>query len=240
MRPPWFVTIAAAETALVLFVLLVTAWQFGEWASNAGQPGVGDTMAARMPTFDSSYLVVAILVAAGIYGLIQLFGKSSLALWIVVVLTIVPQIPGIWSHNKLGWERFMGVETTMGEGHSLLLAGALFVASLLGLIVLHRLIALRKLGRLLTSRRVDAAERDSTLVSEGMSLTVIVGLALLLSLLLVGAGTGLAESAWFVDKLPWAVVTIGGGASVLLIGFIALFLRGLSEEARASGPGSGD
>ena len=234
MKSHWRITIAAVEAALVIFVLFAAAWQFAGWALAPFQPGASesDSMAGRMPAFDASYLMLAVLLAAALYGVFQFLGRSSLALWTLVVVVIVAQIPGIWSHNKLSWEKFMGVETAMGDGHPLLLGGALFVGSLLGLVVLHRLIALRKLGGLLTTRRVDGVERDSILTNEGMSLTVIVAVAMVLALLLVGAGTGIAAPAWIASNVPWAVVTIGGGASVLLIGFIALFLRGLSEEAR--------
>ena len=233
MRPHWLLTIATLEAVVVLCVLLIAAWQFSGWTSYGAvvDDSTADSMAARLPSFGSSYLVFAVLLAGGAYGLFQLFGRSSLALWAVALLTILPQTPGIWAHNKLEWEKFMGVDTALGGGHPLFLAGALFVTSLLGLVVLHRLIALRKLGGLLTSRRVDAGERDSALASEGMAVAVIVALALVLALVLVGAGTVLGRSAWVASNVPWTVVTIGGSASLLLIGFVALFLRGLSEEA---------
>ncbi len=232
MRLHWRITIPVIEAALVIVILFAAAWQFAGWAYTPHQPGASesDSMAARMPPFDESYLMLAILLTTGIYGAVQFIGKSSLALWTLVVVVILVQIPGIWSRNKLSWEKFMGFEKAMGDGHSLMLGGTLFVGSLLGLVVLHRLIALRKLGGLLTARRVDAPERDSILANEGLSLTMIIALALVLALLLVGAGTGIAGPAWIASNVPWAVVTIGGGASVLLIGFIALFLRSLSEE----------
>ena len=235
-------TIAVVEAALVILVLFAAAWQFAGWGLVPGQPGASeaDSMAARLPAFDGSHLTLGVLLAAGLYGVLQFLGRSSLALWTLVVVVIVAQLPGIWSHNKLSWEKFMGVETTMGDGHPLLLGGALFVGSLLGLVVLHRLIALRKLGGLLTERHVDGAERDGILANEGVSLTVIIALALVLAVLLVGAGTGIAGPDWIASNVPWAVVTIGGGASVLLIGFIALFIRSLSEEARPTDSGSDD
>ena len=79
----------------------------------------------------------------------------------------------------------------MGDGNPLPVAGGLFLVSLLGLVVLHRVIAMRKLGRLLDRRCVDGAERDGILRSEGLLLAGIVGVSLLLSVLLVVAGSGL-------------------------------------------------
>ena len=241
MRLHWRLTIGVVEAAMVIFVLFAAAWQFGEWAFGPGLAGGGEpeSLAERMPAFDGSYLMLAILLVAALYGLFQVFGRSGLALWTVAILVILAQMPGIWSHNKLSWGKFMGIETAMGEGHSLMLGGTLFVASLLGLVILHRLIALRKLGGVLTQRRVDASERDTILANEGLALTVIVAVALVLALLLVGAGSGIAGPAWIASNVPWAVVTIGGGASVLLIAFIALFIRSLTEEASAPESGSG-
>ncbi len=241
MRLHWFATVAAAEIALVLCVLGLAAWQFAGWVSSAAEldPGGSNTLAALLPPFGNFHLMVAVLLATGLYGLIQFFGKSSLALWALTILVILPQIPGVWSHNKLSWEKFMGVEASMGEGHPFLLAGAIFVGTLLGLVVLHRVIALRKLGGLLSSRNVDTAERDGTLANEGLALAVIVSLALVLALVLVGAGTVMGGSTLLTSRVPWAVVTVGGGASLLLLGFIALFLRGLSAETTQREPGSG-
>lgn len=239
MRSGWFGIITAGESALVLLLLLIASWQFWEWASPAGQlDAPADSLAGRMPSFGTSQMMIAVLVAAGVYGLIQFFGRGLLALWVAAFLTILPQLPGIWGHNKLGWEKFMGVETAVGEGHTLFVAGGLFVASLLGLFVLHRLIALRKLGGLLTARHVNDTERDGTLAGEGATLTAIVAVALLLALFLMVAGTGIGRTEWVTAKVPWTVVTIGGGACALLIGFIVLFLRGLSAENVAeSNPG---
>ena len=223
----------------MLLLLLVAAWQFWGWASPAGQLDAAnpESMAARMPPFGGSQVILALLIAAGAYAALQFMGRSSLALWMAAVLTLAPQAPGVWAHNNLAWERFTGATTTIGDGHPEFLAGGLFVASLLGLFVLHRVIAMRTLGVLLADRRVDHPERIATLKNEGSSLTGILGLALLLALVLVGAGTVLGRSEWLTNMVPWTVVTVGGGASLLLIGFIALFLRGLmTQEGTESGP----
>ena len=237
MRSNWFGMLAAVEAGLVLLLLLIAAWQFWTWASPTevlADP-VTETMAAKMPSFGLSSLMAGVLFGAAAYGLLQAFGKSSLALWAVAALVLLPQGPGIWAHNKLGWEKFMGIETPVGDGNPLLVAGGLFLVSLLGLVVLHRVIAMRKLGRLLERRRVDGVERDSILRSEGLVLGGIVGISLLLSVLLVVVGSGLSRAEWLTSAVPWTVVTIGGGASLLLIGFTALYLQSLSaQEERES------
>ena len=238
MRSNWFGMLAAVEAALVLLLLLIAAWQFWTWASpTEGLAGPGaETMAAKMPGFGLSALMAGVLFGAAGYGLLQVFGKSSLALWAVAVLVLLPQGPGIWAHNKLGWEKFMGMETPVGDGNPLLVAGGLFLISLLGLVVLHRVIAMRRLGRLLERRRVDGVERDGILRSEGLVLGGILGVSVLLSVLLVVGGSGLSRAEWLTSAVPWTMVTIGGGASLLLIGFTALYLQGLrAQEEQESG-----
>ena len=237
MRSNWFGILAASEAGLVLLLLLIAAWQYWGWAANpaALDGSAPESMASRVPPFGSSYVLVAVLAGAGFYGLLQFLGKSSLALWTIAMLSILPQGPGIWSHNKLGWEKFMGIHTPVGDGNALLVAGGLFLISLLGLVVLHRVIAMRRLGRLLVQRGVDGEERDGILRSEGLVLGGIVGLSSGLAILLVVVGAGLGQGEWLASQVPWTVVTIGGAASLLLIGFIALYLQGLtSEEERES------
>ncbi len=232
--------LVAAESALVLLLLLFAAWQFWGWAAAPVALGVSgaDSMASKMPSLGLSYLLTAVLVVAGVYGLFQFFGRSSLALWTTAVLVLLPQAPGIWAHNKLGWGKFMGLNTPVGDGHSLLVAGGLFLVGVLGLVVLHRVIAMRRLGRLLVRRRIESEERDGVLLNESLVLGGIVALALALSVLLVVAGAGLSRAEWLTSRVPWTVVTIGGGASLLLIGFIAFYLRGLSAlEERESSSG---
>ena len=239
MSSNWFAMLAAVEAALMLLLLLIAAWQFWVWTSPPEVltgPGA-ETMAAGMPAFGLSSLLAGVLFGAAAYGLLQVLGKSSLALWLVAVLALLPQGPGIWAHNKLGWEKFMGMETPVGDGNPLLVAGGLFLISLLGLVVLHRAIAMRRLGRLLERRRVDMAERDGIMRSESLVLGGILGVSLLLSVLLVAAGSGLSRAEWLTSAVPWTVVTIGGGASLLLIGFTALYLQSLrGQEERESGP----
>ena len=232
MKSNWFGMLTTAEAALVLLLLLIAAWQFWMWASPSEilpDPGT-ETMATKMPSLGLSSLMAGVLFVAAAYGLLQVFGKSSLALWAVAVLVLLPQGPGIWAHNKLSWGKFMGMETPVGDGNPLLVAGGLFLVSLLGLFVLHRVIAMRELGRLLDRRRVDGVERDGILRSESFVLGGIAGISILLSVLLVVAGSGLSRAEWLTSAVPWTVVTIGGGASLLLIGFTALYLQGLSAQ----------
>ncbi len=240
MRSNWFAMISAAEAALVLLLMLLAAWQFWEWVAAPGQPGepVSGTVAGKMPSIGSSHLIVGLLVSMAVYGLLQVLRRSELALWLLALLVILPQLPAVWSHNRLVWEKFMGVDTPMGMGHSPFMAGLLFLLTLVGLLVLHRVIALRKLGRLLVARRVGDAERETILTNEAATMGGVVSVALAASVLLVLGGTVLGRAEWLTNAVPWTVVTIGGGASLLLLGFIAVFLRGVrTQEEQPTAPG---
>ena len=232
--------LAGAEAGTVLLLLLMAAWQFWGWAAPPSEleAAAHESLGSRMPSFGSSEVMIALLMAAAAYTGLQLVGRSRVALWFMAALTLLPQAPGVWAHNNLAWERFTGASISVGEGHSIAVAGALFLASLVGLFFLHRVIALRRLDQLLATRRVDDLERTATLTNEGLSLSGIAGLAVLLSIVLVSAGTLLGQWESLTSIVPWTVVTIGGGATLLLIAFIALFLRGVTgQEERESSAG---
>ena len=232
MRSNWFAVIAATEIVLVLLLLLLAAWQFWAWAAPADpfDGPVAETVAARLPVIGSSHLIIGLLTVAAVYGLLQLLGRSGFALWLLAILVLISQLPAVWSHNRLIWEKFMGVETPMEMGHPLFMTGVMFLLSLVGLVVLHRVVALRKLGRLLVARRVDADERDMILTNETATMGGVVAVSLGVAVLLVLGGAVLGRADWFTNAVPWTVVTIGGGASLLLLGFIAVFLRGLGVQ----------
>ena len=120
----------------------------------------------------------------------------------------------------------------LGEGNSLFAAACFFVASVVGLVALHRAIAVRKLGSVLTGQRVDEAEQGAVIFNEGVTVAATVGisLAVALVLVLVLVGNVLGGAEWLTTRVPWAVATIPRGASLLLLGFVALFIRGLGRE----------
>ena len=228
----------AIEATLLVCLLLLASWLFSEWASPAGtSESSGMTgLTQKVPSFGTSDLMLGVFVCTGLYGLLQFFSRSNLAFWSVAFLALLPQAPGIWFHNNLQWQRFIGVEVSISDGQPLALTAALFLVCLAGLIALHRVIALRKLGRLLALRRVDRAERDRVLMSEGLTQAGVAAAGLMLALLLVTAGMALGRSEWMSAKVPWTVITIGGGASLLLVGFTVLFLRSIGETGEAELP----
>ena len=221
--------LVAAEAVLVVLLLLLTAWQFVGWASpvveaNAGSP---DTLADRMPSFGMGWLIIGLATVGALYSVLQYLGRTQAGLLLLAAVTLLPQGPGVLAHNTLKWGGLVDLGLPLGEGHPLLLTAVLFVASLVGLVVLHRVVAMRKLGELLKGMGSNDGERKGVLISESKTLAGIVGICLAVALLLVLMGSVLGRANWLSETIPWAVLTIGGGASLLLVGFTVLFLRGL-------------
>ncbi len=228
----------AVESLLLAGLLLLAAWLLLASVSSAGQPESlwPEAWAERMPAYGSSEVMLSVFICVGLYGLLQFLGRSRLAFWLAALLALLPHAPGLWGHNQLEWQRFFGIDASFGAGHSLILTAGLFLMCLAGLIVLHRIIALRKLGLLLSTRRVEGAELDALLINEGLALAGMIASGLAVALLMVIAGVALGRSESLPGRVPWAIITIGGGASLLLIGFMALFLRGLDANAGAEPP----
>ena len=232
MRERWWEVLVATEATIVALVLLLSAWQFYGWASppieaNAAPP---DTLATRIPSFGMFSLLLGVAAVAGLYGVLQFLRRTQTGFLMLAVTTLLPQGPGVWNHNSLEWGRFLVAGPSLGEGYPVLLSAGLFVASLVGLVVLHRVVAARKFGGLLVDMRADGSERDRVLIGEGKALVGIIGVSLAVALLLVLGGSALGRSNWLSEALPWAVLTIGGGASLLLTGFTVLFLRALNRD----------
>ena len=232
MRDRWWEVLVATEAVLVLFLLLLAAWQFVGWASptDDADAAVSGTLAARVPSFGISSVMAGVVALAGLYGALQYLGRTQSGFLLLAVATLLPQGPGIWAHNSLRWGRLVGMEPSLGEGHSLVLSAGLFVASLVGLVVLHRVVATRQLGGLLTAMGANSGERDRVLFNECRTLAGVVGASLGMALLLVIGANALGRAGWLSESLPWAVLAIGGGASVLLTAFTVIFLRGLNRE----------
>lgn len=225
MRGSWVAVLAGAESLLVAGLLLLAAWRLWDSApSGSLWPGAA---AERLPPFASSELALAVVLSLGFYWLLQLLGRSWAAFRVAALLALLPHAPGIWAHNQLDWERFFGADTApLVAGQSLFFTGSTFLLCLVGLVVLYRVVTLRQLGRRLSARRVEEADHTRIVVGEALALAGMIAVSLLLAFAVAVAGTALAGSSSFLGGLPWAVLAIGGGATVLLAGFLLLWFRG--------------
>ena len=231
MRGSWFAVLATAESLLVAGLLLLAASRLWDSASSGSLwPGA---LAEKLPPFASSELALAVALSVGSYWLLQLLGRSRAAFRMAALLSLLPHAPGIWAHNQIEWQRFVGPDASLGAGESLFLTGSAFLLCLVGLVVLYRAVALRQLGRRLTARRAEEADRNRVILGEALALAGMIAVSLLLAFLAALAGTALSGPGSSLGSLPWAVLAIGGGATVLLAGFLLLWFRG---RGLAGGP----
>ena len=229
------------ELALVAVLLLLSGRVFSGWVSTAesGGPFWPDGLAERVPDFGPSEIMLGILLFTGLYGLLQFRKKTIPAFLMVAWLALLPHAAGVWDQNRLDWQRFMGAQTGGDASQSVIFAAGLFLISLVGLFVLYRIISLRSLERLLTSKGVENQETTGVLIKEALAQIALMGAGLLVAVVMILVGTAIGGQEGLAEKMPWAVITIGGGATALLIGFLILFLQGLNRSNRGDSRGAG-
>ena len=232
MKDSWFGILLLLETLLLAAELALALWllslaiEAGGWPLSLWTGG----LAERLAGYGWTELMLGVVLFGAIYWGLQLLRLRRWAFWWVASAALLAQAPGIWSHNLLDWQRFIGFGVTFNVEHSPYLVATLFLACLAGLVCLRRLENLRQLGALLASINVNREERNRTMLNEVAALAGVVGLGLGVAATLVAAGSfiGPTETMW--DRIPLTIITLGGGACLLLVGFIGLFLRGLGRE----------
>ena len=103
---------------------------------------------------------------------------------------------------------------------------ALFLASLAGLVMLHRIISLRNLERRMTFQGISTTDKSQVLKYEGLLLVGLLAAGLSLALLTVLVATLLGRYDAFLAGSTWAAGGIGAGASALLALTLLLWRRG--------------
>ena len=219
------------ELALVAALLLLSVFLYSNWAGSA-EPGSRlwtDGLAASSPELGAGELMLGVLAFTGVYALLGAMSHPRMGFSIIALLSLAPHIPAIWGHNQLTWQRFVGSEIGDPSQHLMVTAG-LFLVSLVGLFFVHRVMVLRRMERVLTGRRIDPDEIFGVILEESVAQFVLVGVGLVASVVLLLLGSALGGQQWLAEKTPWAIVTIGAVATLLLMGFVAFFLRGLAAS----------
>ena len=240
MRDSWAVILAIAETLLLAAGLALALWLLAQGLEAGGNPWPGwlTGIGQRVAEYGLTQLFLAVFVCGGVYWALQVFRRSQLAFWWVAAVSLIAHVPGIWTQNILDWQRFIGFDVTFYLEKSPYLAGTQLLASLALLVALRRISDLRQLGSLMSSINVNEDERRRVLLNEGAALAGIVAVGLAASALMLAAGAMQGPAEGLPDRVPMTIITIGGGACLLLIGATALFLRGLRrDEGGASGGG---
>lgn len=241
MRDSWSIILAVAETLLLAALLVLALWLLAQGLEAGGRPwpswltGLGE----RTADYGLTHLLLGVFFCGGAYWALQIFRRNRLAFWWVAVLSLIAHVPGIWSQNILEWQRFIGFDITFNLEKSPYLAGTQLLVCLALLVALRRVSDLRQLGSLMSAINVNEDERQRVLVNEGAALAGMVFIGLAASALMLGAGAALGPMEGVPDRIPMTIITVGGGACLLLIGATALFLRGLRREDGANSSGGG-
>ncbi len=232
MRDIWLAMLVVLETILLFAIVALFLWVASVAIVAGGEPLSSWTggLAESLAGFGLIELALAVAALAVLYWVLQIVGRDRLAFWLITSLALFSQFPGIWTHNLLEWQRFFGLSLTFNVDQSLHIVSAQFLASLAGLVCLRRVSNLRRLGSLISSLNIDVSERNQVILNEGVVLAGTIVAGLVVAAAAVAANAVLGRTETLMDRIPLAVITLGGGATLLLICFIALFRRSLDTR----------
>ena len=185
--------------------------------------------------FISLQTVILVGAALGGYILARRAGRSRRAFWLAALMIIGAHMTAVWAHNQLDWHQMFGRAAVFAESEPLVLTSSLFLVTLAGLVLLHRIMQLRELADALSARGVRDAERDSIISNELLSIVVILATALFASTWIVIVGAVVASADGLAQRMPSAVSVVGMGAVIVFAGFLALLYRTLSGSETSPG-----
>lgn len=224
--------IAAIESLVLACLLLLAAFVLWDAAEALGVPDTSLLYKATRllpgPVYVDAVLAASLCVAA--YWGLQTLGRMDVAFWLMALLVIAPHGVPLWDYNQLEWYELVGVDGELVGARSPLRDAALFLACLAGLAALHRIGELRVLDRRMTAQGVAAADRLHVALCEGLMLGGLIAAGLLLAFFMVLAAGLLGRYDDIIGGSPWAVVAVGGGATVLLALTLLLWYRGARDR----------
>ena len=227
------------ELFLLVVLLALSVWLLATFKGTEDLRGAGWLRALLRIVPEVGLLGFAFgsIAIVAVYGFLQFLKRQRLAFWFVATLILIPHIPYIWANNLIPWQRFLGYQYYSTDAGLLLQTIVFFLISIVGLACLHQLVAYRNLMSRLTSLRVEDRDRTRVLTNEVMSLAVLLAIASAGTLAAALLGVLLAvPNPWLgslPERVPWAVLTTGGGAALLLSAFAAMFLRGLHRYSES-------
>ena len=219
---------AATESLLLAGLLLLSAFSLldsvaADWLSDPSRP---DPITRLLPERFFMELLPAVSLCIALYWGIHLLGLSRTAFWLMALLVLLPQSMAILGHNQIEWQQFFAFNLGAGDDRSFLRDTGLFLASLVGLVALYRAIGIRQLDHRMLLQGIESVDRDRAALFEGLMLLGLVAAALLLTFLMIALSALLGRFDGLLERSSWSVVTIGGGATILLAISIALWFRG--------------
>ena len=171
-------------------------------------------------------LLPAVGMCVVLYWALHGLGRGQVAFWLMASLALVPQVMLVWEHNRIDWIQLLELDLVVEDDGSVLRDTGMFLLSLVGLAALYRAIGLRQLDRRMLLQGIERADRDAAANLEGVMLAGLVAAALLATLLVLAFSSLLGRLDGPLHESSWSVVTIGGGATILLALSLALWYRG--------------
>ena len=219
---------AAAETVLLAGLLALAGYVAWDTGPALGLPDSHwlRWLTGFFPGFISvqAFSLVTLLVVT--YWALQALGHRQLSFWLMAGFAVLPHAVPIWGHNQLEWYELFGAQADLIGERMLARDAALFLASLAGLVMLHRIISLRNLERRMTFQGISTTDKGRVLQYEGLLLVGLLAAGLSLALLTVLVATLLGRYDAFLTGSTWAAGGIGAGASALLALTLLLWRRG--------------
>ncbi|MCY4583395.1 MAG: hypothetical protein OXE50_11455 [Chloroflexi bacterium] len=181
-------------------------------------------------------------VSAGLagYRALQAIGRDRFAFWLMALATTVPHALPAWSHNRIEWHVLLEFQRGLVDERSVYGDMTLFVVCLVGLVALHRILGMKGLERQMQQRGVDPQEKRRVMRYEGLLLIGLIAVGLLVAALMAFLAAALASYDGLLDGSSPTIVTVGGGAALLLALTLLLWFRGLQGFPDAAGPMGGD
>lgn len=225
---------AAAESLILAVLLLPPALALrASFAADApGSIALSSPFVRLLPyvsLFPDHFLwdlLPAVAVCVALYWALHGLGRGQVAFWLMAALALVPQVMLVWEHNRIDWLQLLEIDLVVEGDRSLFADTGMFLLSLVGLAALYRAIGLRHLDRRMLLQGIERVDRNTAAKLEGVMLASLAAAALLATLLVLALSSLLSRLDGPLHESSWSVVTIGGGATVLLALSLALWYRG--------------
>ena len=157
------------------------------------------------------------------YWTLRFLGRDRMAFWLVSLVVVFPHMVLTSPRSRIDWQEFLDV--WWGASLSASMDVVTFIACLVGLVVLHRIMGIERLERRMSARGVIPEERRRILRYEGLMLIALIAAGLLLTGLLALIAIVLSRYDGLLDGSPLTVGMLGGGAVLLLALTLLLWFR---------------
>lgn len=239
-RPDWRdggARTAAAESAVLSALLLLAVyvlWDMG-FLLNVRVTSWVERADGLVLHFVPWQPVLAVGVGLVAYWALLALGRDRIAFWLTAFPVAAPHALAAWSHNRIGWHELLEFQEDLVDERSVYGDMTLFVLCLVGLVVLHRIIGIKRLERLLRLQGVDPGEKRVVIRYENLMLIGLIVAGLLVAGLMVMVAEVLGRYDGLLDGSSLTMATVGGGAALLLALTLLLWFRGRQDGLNEEG-----